>query len=109
MTPSLQGLQTSRVFKTHLPYHLMPGGAPSLHPHSKYINVYRNPRDVAVSLFHHLNAMRETPNEWDYFIEKFLEGDVIYGSYFKYVSGWLEHRGACNQAGLFEVPRNKFE
>ena len=59
----------------------------------KYIVVYRNPRDVAVSLFHHLNAFKYVPNKWNSFAEKFLTGDVIYGSYFKHLSGWLDQRG----------------
>ena len=43
-------MTSPRAFKSHLPYEMMPCGLPSSTP-GKYINVIRNPKDVAVSYF----------------------------------------------------------
>ena len=47
-----------RVFKSHFPYDLVPGGLPHTTP-AKYIYVIRNPKDVCVSAWRHTNMMRE--------------------------------------------------
>ena len=49
-------MASSRAFKSHFPYDLMPCGSLSDVP-GKYIYVLRNPRDVAVSFFHHYRAL----------------------------------------------------
>lgn len=87
-------MKSPRGFKTHLPYHLMPGGDPIINKQVKYIYVYRNPKDVAVSLFHHSDAMKYIHDiVWDEYFEDFISGHVIYGSYFKHLLGWWKHKG----------------
>ena len=86
-------MKSPRSFKTHLLYHLMPGGDPILNTHAKYICVYRNPKDVAVSLFHHSDALKYMCGVvWDEYFEDFINGRVIYGSYFKQILDWWKHK-----------------
>ena len=49
------GFPEPRVFKTHLPYCLVPKGFDDNKP--RYIYVMRNPKDVFVSMYHHLHNM----------------------------------------------------
>ena len=64
-----------RVFKTHLPYDLVPK------PHDQatkphYIYVMRNPKDTVVSYYHHyLSKPRPVILSWDEFFEYFIKGN----------------------------------
>ena len=73
---------------------MMAGGDPLKSP-AKYIYVARNPKDVAVSYFHHTKAFKhfQFNEDWDRFFELFLEGKVSRGSWFDHVLGWWEHKG----------------
>ena len=96
----LDKMSYPRAFKSHFPYELMPCGLPSLTP-GKYIHVVRNPRDVAVSYFHHYNAIPIYPTlEWDEYFEKFLKGDVDFGDYFDHVLSWWVHKDDKNMLFL---------
>ena len=82
---------------SHLPYHMMPGGNPA-HSPAKYIYIIRNPKDVAVSHYHHMlhfSRLNYT-SDWNTYFELFIKGDVYYGSWFDHVLGWCEHKGTCN-------------
>ena len=69
-------MASPRAFKSHFPYDLMPCGSPSDTP-GKYIYVVRNPRDVAVSYFHHDRAIPFYPlYEWSDYFEMFMRGDL---------------------------------
>ena len=72
-----------RLFSSHLPACVLPKHAFK----AKVIYVYRNPKDVATSLYHHyLNQ-----NGWVYeksfeeFLEMFLDGKTIWGPQWKHV------------------------
>ena len=45
-----------RAFKSHLPPHVFPRGDPKLLP-AKFISSYRNPKDLLVSGYFHMNSM----------------------------------------------------
>jgi hypothetical protein len=85
-----------RAFKSHLPYHMVPGGEPAKSV-AKYIYVTRNPKDAAVSLFYMLsNAKIEGVADgfkWDDFVENYIKGFVGYGSWFDHNLEWWKHRG----------------
>ena len=87
-------MKPTRGFKTHLPFHLMPGGIPSVNTHAKYINVYRNPKDAAVSLFYFAQAMFGDfmPMDFNTFFQQFII-DTNRGSFFQYTSNWWKHKG----------------
>ena len=70
-----ESFPSPRVFKSHLTYELIPK------PHDKnaeprYIYVMRNPKDTAVSYFHHKHFLpfTEDPASWDSFFEQFIKG-----------------------------------
>jgi peroxiredoxin len=79
-----------RLFKTHLPFDQVPKGP------GRYIYVARDGRDVAISyynLYRNYNGYKGTFPE---FFEKFMRGKVHYGSWFKHVAGWWDHRNDLN-------------
>uniref|UniRef100_A0A2K6FMD4 Sulfotransferase n=1 Tax=Propithecus coquereli TaxID=379532 RepID=A0A2K6FMD4_PROCO len=85
-----------RVIPTHLSYDILPRNIKQ--KQCKIIYVVRNPKDIAVSLFHYY---RDNPNlpcieTWDAFLELFLRGDVVYGSWFDHVLSWEEHKDDKN-------------
>lgn len=83
-----------RVFKSHLPYDLVPKGyGQATKPHVRYIYVMRNPKDVAVSLYEFMVKVsgREALT-WNELFELFYQGQVYYGSWFDHVLGWWKHR-----------------
>ena len=87
-----------RAFKSHTPYHLMPGGPPHTGP-AKYIYVARNPKDVAVSFYHHTLAyfsLIEFSGDWDDFYKLFVNGRVESGLWFDHVLAWWKHRDDSN-------------
>uniref|UniRef100_A0A2K5TXK1 Sulfotransferase n=1 Tax=Macaca fascicularis TaxID=9541 RepID=A0A2K5TXK1_MACFA len=56
------------------------------------VYVARNPKDVAVS-YYHFHRMEKThpePGTWDSFLEKFMAGEVSYGSWYQHVQEWWE-------------------
>ena len=92
----IDAMASPRAFKSHFPYDILPCGSPT-HTPGKYIYVVRNPRDVAVSFFHHDRAIPFYPlYEWSEYFEKFLKGDVDFGDYFDHVLSWWAHKDDDN-------------
>jgi peroxiredoxin len=83
-------LHGPRVFKSHLSYHKIPKGP------CRYIYVARDGKDVAVSYFHFYTTHMGFKGTFDEFFERFLKGEVHYGSWFRHVRGWWEHRDDAN-------------
>ena len=79
-------LPAPRVFKSHLPYRQIPKGP------CKYLYVARDGRDVAVSYYHFYTTHMGFKGPFDEFFPRFLKGRVEYGSWFRHVRGWWEHR-----------------
>ncbi|XP_078109624.1 sulfotransferase 2B1-like isoform X1 [Sander vitreus] len=83
-------LASPRALVTHFPYRLMP---PSFHTSkAKVIYVMRNPKDVMVSsyFFHQMAEFLEDPGTFDEFMDKFLEGRVLFGKWTDHVKGWRD-------------------
>ena len=80
------------LYKTHLPYSLVPGLSED--SPAKYIYVYRNPKDVAVSFYHHTQAVAG-PIPWDEYVESFMTGGkyIHLGPIFENHLEWWEHKG----------------
>uniref|UniRef100_A0A023GLK9 Putative sulfotransferase n=1 Tax=Amblyomma triste TaxID=251400 RepID=A0A023GLK9_AMBTT len=73
-----------RTFCTHLPPR-----REKINSEAKYIYVARNPWDVCVSLYHHVNNLsiyRFDEGTFDDFLEVFLTGELGYGDYFEHVT-----------------------
>uniref|UniRef100_A0A3Q0QTZ7 Sulfotransferase n=1 Tax=Amphilophus citrinellus TaxID=61819 RepID=A0A3Q0QTZ7_AMPCI len=77
-----------RALVTHFPYNLMP---PSFYTSkAKVIYVMRNPKDIMVSsyYFHQMAGFLEDPGTFDEFMDKFLEGEVLFGKWTDHVKSW---------------------
>jgi hypothetical protein len=80
-----------RLFQSHYPYHLFPCGPPHTTP-CKYINVVRNPKDVAVSYYRSVKRLGFHHMEWDDFWKAYMREDVPFGSHYDHVLSWWPHR-----------------
>ncbi|XP_070768589.1 sulfotransferase family 2, cytosolic sulfotransferase 3 [Enoplosus armatus] len=81
-------LASPRGLVSHFPYHLMP---PSFHTSkAKVIYVMRNPKDVVVSsyYFHQMAGFLPDPGTFDEFMDRFLEGKVMFGKWTEHVKSW---------------------
>ncbi|XP_036361208.1 sulfotransferase 6B1 isoform X1 [Octopus sinensis] len=85
----LDQLPSPRVLNNHMFFHHLPREI--LTKKSKMILMTRNPRDVAVSAYHHLfqlKFMYQYDGDWNGFFELFLDGKLNYGSWFEYTQQW---------------------
>ena len=88
-------MPSPRGFKTHLPYHLCPGGVPGQSP-AKYIYVYRNPKDAMVSNYHFSVKFLPEDIPWSNYYKMMISGDVYFGNIFDHMRGWYTHKGIIN-------------
>ena len=88
----------------------MPGGEPE-RSIAKYIYVARNPKDTAVSLYHHAHSMKlyRFNGDWNTFFELFVAGKVNGGVWFKHVLEWWKHKGLYLFNPLSVLLFNKYE
>ena len=92
----LDKMPSPRAFKSHFSYEMMPCGLPCSTP-GKYIYICRNPKDVAVSFYHHDRRLSFNPTlEWNQHFEVFMKGLVFYGDFFDHVLSWWAHRDDDN-------------
>uniref|UniRef100_A0A3Q1FW38 Sulfotransferase n=1 Tax=Acanthochromis polyacanthus TaxID=80966 RepID=A0A3Q1FW38_9TELE len=82
-------LTSPRIIKTHLPVQFVPKSF--WEQNSRIIYVGRNAKDTVVSYFH-LNRMiiriHPEPGDWNTFLHRFMEGKVVFGSWYDHVNGW---------------------
>ncbi|XP_047465876.1 sulfotransferase 2A1-like [Mugil cephalus] len=78
-----------RLFATHFQYNMMPPSFFEAKP--KVIYVMRNPKDVFTSSFHFygMASFLVNPGSQGEFLHKFLDGKVMFGTWFDHVKGWL--------------------
>ncbi|XP_001372433.1 sulfotransferase 1C1-like [Monodelphis domestica] len=83
-------MPSPRTLKTHLPVQLVP---PSFwKQNSKIIYMARNAKDCLVSYYHfsRMNKFVPEPGTFEEYIDTFLNGRVLWGSWFDHVKGWWE-------------------
>ncbi|XP_056305279.1 sulfotransferase family 1, cytosolic sulfotransferase 5 [Danio aesculapii] len=88
----LEAMVPPRVIKTHLPIQLV--------PHSfweagcKVIYVARNPKDSVVSYYHfdRMNLSQPEPGPWKQYLEKFMTGQLVWGSWYDHVKEYWRKR-----------------
>ena len=80
-----------RLWYTHSSYGDLP--VRSIHPETKFLLVFRDPRAVAVSqyFFYKRHPLLGIPDELDLdtFVSLFIDGDLYFGDYHRHVMGWL--------------------
>uniref|UniRef100_UPI0037E783A7 cytosolic sulfotransferase 3-like isoform X2 n=1 Tax=Semicossyphus pulcher TaxID=241346 RepID=UPI0037E783A7 len=89
----VDNLPTSpRLIKSHFPVHLMPQSF--WEQNCKIIYVARNAKDNLVSFFHfdRMNKAQPEPGDWSNYIHKFMQGKLLYGSWYDHVSGWWKKK-----------------
>ncbi|XP_010784057.1 sulfotransferase family 2, cytosolic sulfotransferase 2, partial [Notothenia coriiceps] len=88
-TFNLEQRASPRMLTTHSPYNMMPPSFFEVKP--KVIYVMRNPKDVFVSSFfyHGTASFLVNPGPQTDFLHKFLDGKVMFGSWFDHVKSWL--------------------
>ncbi|XP_018534127.1 sulfotransferase 2B1 isoform X1 [Lates calcarifer] len=86
---NLEERPSPRMFSTHFHYNMMPPGFFKVKP--KVIYVMRNPKDVFTSSFHYygITSFLVKPGSQSEFLHKFLDGKVMFGSWFDHVKSWL--------------------
>ncbi|XP_067929690.1 amine sulfotransferase-like [Watersipora subatra] len=89
-----------RIVKTHLPWNMFPADA--LEGKVKVIHCYRNPKDVCSSMFAFYKrvAVIFPSTTWSQFVQWFIEGNVVGGSYFQFLKTWYPYR---NNPGVLNL------
>ncbi|XP_007523587.1 sulfotransferase 1E1 [Erinaceus europaeus] len=88
----LEDMNSPRIVKTHLPADLLP--ASFWDNNCKIIYLMRNAKDVAVSYYYFFKivTIHPDPGSFPEFVEKFMEGEVPYGSWYNHTQTWWEKR-----------------
>ncbi|XP_034049769.1 sulfotransferase 2B1-like [Thalassophryne amazonica] len=88
-TLNLEQRPSPRVFASHFHYNMMPSSFFQAKP--KVVYVMRNPKDVFTSYFHYhrMASFLVRPGPQSEFLHKFLEGKVMFGSWFDHMKSWL--------------------
>ncbi len=86
-----EALPDPRVFKAHLPYKYTPGTG-----RAKHVIVTRDPRDCAISAYHHIRTMTDEflvhlggtrPEAFDPWFDRWIQGP-----WFDHLASWWPHR-----------------
>ncbi|XP_060703510.1 amine sulfotransferase-like isoform X1 [Hemiscyllium ocellatum] len=96
ITRSKPEIKDYQMLTTHLNYQMVPKCLKN--KKFKIIYVTRNPKDVIVSSyhFHKYGRFLEAPKDFQDFLEKFVEGNVFYGSWFEHIRDWHSHKDELN-------------
>ncbi|XP_005068234.1 sulfotransferase 1E1 [Mesocricetus auratus] len=88
----LKEKESPRIVKTHLPPRLLPTSF--WEKNCKIIYLCRNAKDVVVSYYYFLLMIVSypSPESFPEMVEKFMKGQVMYGSWFDHVKAWWEKR-----------------
>ena len=95
---SLKLASSPRVFKSHYSYDTMPYGSNLPATRYKCIYVARNPKDVAVSYYHHVLGFynHSYKSSWDELFDHFLKGEAEGGNWFDHVLSFWAHKDDDN-------------
>ncbi|XP_041829743.1 sulfotransferase 1C2 [Melanotaenia boesemani] len=110
----LKKMDPPRVIKTHLPFQLVPTGF--WENRCKAIYVARNAKDNLVSYYYFdlMNKTQPEPGPFEGYIDKFMQGELSWGSWYDHVKGYWMEKEKKNILYLFyedmkENPRREVE
>lgn len=83
-----------RYFKSHLPVSMLPEKMWSVKP--KIIHIQRDPKDAAVSLYHHYKNLHGYLGSKDDFFNLYLEGNVYFGPLVNHAMEFQQLRNELN-------------
>lgn len=87
-------LPSPRFIKTHLPAELLPTQLWTVRP--KIIYTARNPKDTAVSFYHHYRNIQGYTGTFDEFMEAFLADQVIWAPFHSHILNFWNIRNEQN-------------
>jgi hypothetical protein len=91
----VRDLPEPRLIKTHLAR-----SAKLFNADARYVLVFRNPFDCAVSFYHHTRGFTQhydfADGRFEEFLEVFNAGEVDFGDYFDHAVSWLDVAHAAN-------------
>lgn len=110
----LKNMDPPRFIKTHLPFQLVP---PAFWENKcKTIYVARNAKDNLVSYYYFdcMNMTQPEPGTWEEYVQKFMRGELSWGSWYDHVKGYWKEKDNKNILYLFyedmkENPRREIE
>ncbi|XP_071116081.1 sulfotransferase 1B1-like [Haliotis cracherodii] len=85
----LEKFPSPRILNTHCLVEQLPRGV--FEKKCKIIYILRNPKDMAVSYFHHhkkLSHVYDYHGKWENYFPLLLDGKVDFGSFFTYLKDW---------------------
>ena len=77
-----------RLIQTHLPIQFLPDQIWTVNP--KIVYVFRNPKDVAVSFFHHYTTLHSYLGGIEEFVDCFVNELILWSPYHQHISSFLE-------------------
>ncbi|XP_073403256.1 sulfotransferase 2B1-like isoform X2 [Dendrobates tinctorius] len=89
-TENIKNMNSPRILTSHLPQHIF--AKSFFESKAKIIYTIRNPRDIIVSHFYYSKIFKVCGalEDFEDFINDFLQGNVLYGSWFEHVKGWMK-------------------
>ncbi|KAE8594061.1 hypothetical protein XENTR_v10019433 [Xenopus tropicalis] len=92
----IKDVSRPRVLTSHLPFHIFPKSF--FTSKAKIIYVMRNPKDIFVSLFFFAKIIchYKDPESFEQYLEDFLQGNILYNSWFDHVKGWMQMKDNSN-------------
>ncbi|KAK6621133.1 hypothetical protein RUM43_011439 [Polyplax serrata] len=76
-------MPSPRYIKSHLPFHLLPKQLWTVKP--KIIYVFRDPKDAAISYFHHFKLFNAYSGTLDKFLEAYYSDKAVYSPFWGHV------------------------
>ncbi|XP_061760239.1 cytosolic sulfotransferase 2-like [Nerophis ophidion] len=92
-TELLDKLVTSpRLIKTHFPVQFVPKSF--WEQNCRIVYLARNAKDSVVSYFHfdRMNMAEPEPGKWSSFLQRFMQGKMVFGSWYDHVNGWWKKK-----------------